>query len=126
MTKPKGPADYYKHLRPPLYGKYPTNASVRGSCRTETRSRSPSPSPCDVTDDSLDLTKATGSYITYQEATCVANESLTVNEGLTLSKPRLAKTKSGPGGLNVVATPTGKSIAGHNQYLNGIDGLNDG
>ena len=71
MTKPKGPADYYKHLRPPLYGKCPTNASVRGSRRTETRSRSPSLGPGDVTDDSLDLTKATGSYSTNQEATHV-------------------------------------------------------
>jgi len=32
MTKPKGPADYYKHLRPTLYGKNPPDPIVRGSC----------------------------------------------------------------------------------------------
>jgi hypothetical protein len=53
MTKPKGPADYYRHLRPPLYGKYPTSAPVRGSCRNDRLKPSPS-SLGSVTGDSLD------------------------------------------------------------------------
>jgi hypothetical protein len=53
MTKPKGPAEYDKHLRSPLYGKYPTDAPVRGSCGTKGANPKPS-SRVRVTGDQLD------------------------------------------------------------------------
>src|SRR5579871_2751914 len=68
MTKPKGPADYYTHLRAPLYGKYPMDAPIRGSCRTKDDPSPSWPESEDVMDDPSDQTKATWGYRTNEKA----------------------------------------------------------
>jgi hypothetical protein len=117
MTKPKGPADYYTHLRAPLYGKYPTNPLVRGSCRTENDPSSPSPESMDVTSDSSDLTKAIHGYRTKRKSTSVAFEGIIDEEGISdaytptsgsIARPR--RDSDVTGGLNVGNTPTSGSI----------------
>ena len=114
MTKPKGPADYYRHLRPPLYGKYPTNPLVRGSCRTESPN-SPSSGSESVTSDSSvfsDLTKTTSGYSTKEKATTVAQSGLNVS-------------LTGNGGLTVGYTPTSGSMPPPLQDPGVTEGLND-